>query len=368
MIQIDATLTGPAPRVVVCDFFCGCGGTSAGLRASGLKIAAGVDFDAHAAETYRRNFPEARFFETDVRDLSVAAFDDAIPAVQDGLVFAACAPCQPYSPLRRGSSKRSSDRTLLLQLLPFIEHHVPDVVLVENVPGMQAVPGGSTWSRFVTTLTKLGYHVMWNVVDCREYGVPQRRRRLVLLASLLAPLELPDPTHGPSRKPYSTVGEWIADLPPLRAGEAHPDDPNHRAGALGPLNLERIRALEEGEGRDRWPERLWLDCHRDRRGHQDAYGRLHRNRVAPVLTTKCTDITNGRYGHPTQDRALSVREAACLQTFPRTFEFSGGLKQTTRQVGNAVPVLLAQRLGERIVEHVIEYRAPLQGDGMRASR
>lgn len=320
-----------------------------------MSVSAGIDFDPNAAATYRYNFPEARFLEVDVRQLAAHQLEPVVSNQAGPLVFAACAPCQPYSSLRRGRSSRSSDRTLLLRLLPFIERFAPDVTLVENVPGMQVVPGGSTWARFVAALKRLGYYVFWDVVDCRSYGVPQRRRRLVLLASLLAPLSLPEPTHGPGRKPFATVGDWISGLPPLRAGQRDPYDSNHRAGDLGPLNLARIRALSEGGGRENWPDDLWLDCHRGHRGHQDAYGRLHRDRCAGVLTTKCTDLTNGRYGHPTEDRAISVREAACLQTFPRPYEFRGSLKETTRQVGNAVPVLLAKRLGDRIVEHVNEH-------------
>ncbi len=342
------------PQTAVVDFFCGCGGTSAGLRAAGMRIAAGIDCDSDAANTFRHNFPEAAFFESDVRELVIDALDDEIPSDRGALVLGACAPCQPYSSLRRGSRSATADRTLLLRLLPFVDHLRPDVVLVENVPGMQAVPGRSTWRRFVARLHDFGYRVNWEVVDCRFYGVPQRRRRLVLLASLRGPLTMPPPTHGPGRRPFTTVRDWISDLPVLRAGDCDSGDPNHRAGALGELNLTRIRVLSEGGSRREWPDHLWLDCHRDRKGHEDSYGRLHRDRCAPVLTTKCTDITNGRFGHPVQDRAISVREAACLQTFDRTFEFKGTFKATTRQVGNAVPVLLAQRLGEAIVAHLGE--------------
>lgn len=343
------------PHIAVLDFFCGSGGTSAGLRAAGLRIAAGVDFDPDAATTFRHNFPEAAFLEEDVRALAWESFEGVVGASCDALVLSACAPCQPYSALRHGGSGRSPDRTLLLRLLPFIEHLQPVVVLVENVPGMQKVPGRSTWNRFVVRLREIGYHVCWRVVDCRAYGVPQRRRRLVLLASAFAPLELPAPTHGPGIRPYTTVGPWLAGLPSLRAGEVDSSDSNHRAGGLGLLNLERIRALPEGGSRKDWPDHLWLECHRAHRGHQDYYGRLHRERCAPVLTTKCTDITSGRFGHPVEDRAITVREAACLQTFDRTFEFKGSFKSTTRQVGNAVPVLLARRLGDHIVAHLSDH-------------
>lgn len=341
------------PPVAVLDFFSGCGGTSAGLQAAGMRIAAGVDCDPSAAATYRRNFPDATFLEGDVRGIDVAALDAAAAGgAESGLVVSACAPCQPYSTLRRRNPPGNRDRSLLLTLLPFVDRLRPDAVVVENVPGMQKVQGASTFRRFVRALERGGYYVEWDVVDCRVYGVPQRRRRLVLLASRHGRLPLPAATHGPGLLPFATVQQWIGDLPPLEAGQVHPDDPNHRAGALGPLNLARIRSLKPGQGRESWPEHLWLECHRGFDGHEDVYGRLSPHAAAPVLTTKCTDLTGGRFGHPVQDRALSVREAACLQTFPRGFEFVGGLKSTTRQVGNAVPVLLAQRLGEKIVAHL----------------
>jgi len=345
------------PQVI--DLFCGCGGTSAGLRAAGMKIGVGVDNDPEAAATYRHNFSNAQFFEEDVRTLDIAALADCVDSKSGPIVLAACAPCQPFSTIR-GIGRRTSGKTLLLALVPIIDRVRPDYVLVENVPGIQEDSRHRSFGRFVGALRARGFHVAWEVVDCRAYGVPQRRRRLVLIASGHGRIGVPSPTHGPSLKPLSTVGEWIAGLPPLAAGEIHPVIANHRCGALGPVNLQRIRATDEGGDRESWPDELWLDCHRARRGHQDAYGRLHRNRPAPVLTTKCTGFTNGRFGHPTQDRAISVREAACLQTFPRNFEFLGGLRSTSRQVGNAVPVLLAQRIGETVVADV-EARAIASG-------
>jgi DNA (cytosine-5)-methyltransferase 1 len=141
-------------------------------------------------------------------------------------------------------------------------------------------------------------------------------------------------------------------LPPIQAGEVHPDVPNHRASALTPLNLQRLQATPPGGTRADWPEELTLKCHQNHRGHSDVYGRMRADSQAPVLTTKCTSISNGRFGHPYQDRPISVREAACLQTFPQDFVFEGSIKSSTRQVGNAVPVLLAQRMGMAFRSHV----------------
>ena len=149
--------------------------------------------------------------------------------------------------------------------------------------------------------------------------------------------------------------DWISHLPPLEHGEIHATVPNHQAAKLTDLNLRRIRATPPGGGRLDWPEDLRLDCHADHRGHSDVYGRMRWDATAPVLTTKCTSISNGRYGHPHQDRPISVREAASLQTFAEDFVFTGRIKSATRQVGNAVPVLLAQVMGDAILDHVAAY-------------
>jgi len=336
----------------VADFFCGCGGTSAGLRAAGMDIRFGLDIDAEASATYRRNFPDAEFLEGDVAGLDPSTVAALIGEGGGPLLVAACAPCQPYSTFASGSP-RDGRRTLLLRLVPILEELQPDYVLIENVPGLREPAPASTFNRFCKALARLGFDTTTAVVDCRDYGVPQRRRRLVLIASRHGAVELPAPTHGfaDGLLPSATVNDWIGDFPPINSGDVHPTVPNHQASALSPLNLRRIRATPEGGNRDDWPDELQLVCHKNHSGHSDVYGRLRRDGQAPVLTTKCTSLSNGRYGHPTQDRPISVREAASLQTFPTDFVFVGGIKSATRQVGNAVPVLLSQRMGEAIVRH-----------------
>lgn len=343
-----------ATTLRVADFFCGCGGTSEGLRLAGLDVVLGLDFDAEASATYRRNFSHAAFIERDIREVDPAEVRKILGGEATPLVMSACAPCQPFSTFRRKGADSERDRTLLPALLPFVDALSPDYLLVENVPGIQSAPDGP-FSLFVEGLYDQKYSVRWEVVDCQRYGIPQRRRRLVLVASRHGEVAVPPSTHGPGLQPISTVREWIGDLPPIAAGEAHPSVPNHVCGAIGDLNLRRLRASREHGSRLQWPQDLWLKCHRSHRGHSDVYGCMRSDAPAPVLTTKCTSLSNGRFGHPTQDRAISVREAACLQTFPRSFELIGGLKSTTRQVGNAVPVLLARRLGEAIAAHAYSH-------------
>lgn len=337
----------------VADFFCGCGGTSVGLRAAGMDVVFGLDCDGPAAATFRRNFPRAAFLEVDVRDCRPEEIASQVGRGDGHLLVSACAPCQPYSSFVRRTRGRSHDRSLLLRLIPILDLLRPAFVLVENVPGLDTKAPAGTLSRFCKALTRLGYSISWKVVDCQSYGVPQRRRRLVLMGSLLGQVEIPRPTHGPGLLPVATVLEWIADLPPLQAGETHTEVPNHVASALTDINLRRLRASKPGGDRFDWPSELRLACHKEHRGHSDVYGRMSWDAPAPALTTKCTGISNGRFGHPEQDRPISVREAACLQTFPRDFVFEGGIKTATRQVGNAVPPLLAQRMGEAFVRHLI---------------
>jgi len=166
-------------------------------------------------------------------------------------------------------------------------------------------------------------------------------------------------THGTARRPVATVRDWIDGLPAIAAGCTDSDDPDHRAAALSATNLRRIAATPEGGGREAWPRSLLLDCHRKFEGHSDVYGRLAWDRPAAGLTTRCISYSNGRFGHPNQDRALSVREAACLQTFPRRYRFVGSLESKARQVGNAVPPLMAKAIGKAFLAHARLGRAGL---------
>ena len=337
------------------DFFCGCGGTSAGLKKAGVEILAGIDIDPDAGRTFKKNFPEARFFLEDIRHLHPFNLEGIIDRDRSTpLLFSACAPCQPFT--KQKTIKRSKDDRLVLldELHRFVRVFRPDYIFVENVPGLKSVEAEKgPLIRFLGVLEKLKYKFDLKEPESQVYGVPQVRKRLVLVASQLGNICVPAPTHGPGavNPKYEGVWDWIGNLPKINAGETHETVKNHRAAALSEQNLKRMAATPEGGGRLHWPEDLRLKCHSHHSGHTDVYGRLRKNKPAAALSTRCISLSNGRYGHPTQNRAISVREAARLQTFEDSFEFVGSLNSMARQIGNAVPVRLAEVFGLHFNSH-----------------
>lgn len=348
-------------RVKVFDFFSGCGGASRGFLGAGMDVVFALDSDADAERTFTRNFPAAVFESGDIREADEAAVRELVAEQRPHhVLFCGCAPCQPFT--RQNTTRPDpgeDDRVpLLLEFLRFVKRCRPDVVFVENVPGIQKVrPDSEPLGGFIRGLKEAGYHQpAFRAVPLERYGVPQRRRRFLLLASRRGRLDLPPETHGPGtpNPEFATVRESIGDLPEIEAGESHAEIADHRAARLSALNLRRIRATPEGGGNRDWPEGLRLACHRETTGYTDVYGRMSWDRPASGLTTRCISYSNGRFGHPEQDRAISVREAACLQTFPRDFRFYGSLNSRARQIGNAVPVRLTEVVGRQVIEHLAE--------------
>lgn len=359
-------------KIVVFDFFCGCGGTSEGFREAGMDIVWALDNEPTAARTFRNNFPRAMFHEGDVNELDVAELKremDKYPGCRT--LFCGCAPCQPFTKQQTQKKKDDPRRHLLLSFAHFIEAAKPDFVFVENVPGVQKNQGGddSPFAQFLKIIDRLGYHYdkPGAVVAAQDYGAAQIRHRFIFLASRHRSVKIPEATHGPGKTPYKTVREAIADLPPIGAGEDYADSGAqitcHRAAALSAMNLARIRATpHDGGNRIAWGAKsgLHLKCHtrtktkdgkkkKKHSGHTDVYGRLWWDRPSTGLTTRCISYSNGRFGHPEQDRAISVREAARIQGFPDTFLFIGSLNDQARQVGNAVPVPLAKAVGDAFI-------------------
>ena len=329
------------------DLFCGAGGLTLGLRRAGWEVVAGIDLDESVGPTYENNNPGTMFLPADLRsvtDQEVQILQGTVPNAE--LLLAGCAPCQPFSKQCRPRSPRNSaEATLLGQFARLVTALLPKVVLMENVPGIAAVPGFSSFRRFLRTLHDLRYECDHRILNARDFGVPQHRRRYVLLAVHRSGAELPTPVDdaGPDAV---TVRATIEHFPAIDAGEADPTIPNHYAARLSAQNMQRIRATPaDGGSRRDWPDELTLNCHRKTLGFSDVYGRMWWDRVAPTLTSRCNSLSNGRFGHPEQNRAISLREAAALQTFPDDYEFFGAKNRIASWIGNAVPVSFAEALG-----------------------
>jgi len=337
------------------DLFCGAGGLTRGLRRAGWEVVAGIDVDPSVGETYRRNNSRTRFLAADLRSVTeddIRSLAGATPSRE--LLLAGCAPCQPFSKHRRvrGLAERP-DADLLLEFVRLVCALRPAVALMENVPGIASRLGRTTFPRFLDTLRVCGYECDHGVLNARDFGVPQHRRRYVLLAVRDAPAVLPTPAENPQLQDL-TVRRAIAQFPDIDAGETHPSIPNHCAACLSPLNWERIKATPpDGGSRRAWPLSLQLPCHqRAGIGFSDVYGRMWWDRVAPTLTSRCNSLSNGRFGHPEQNRAISLREAAALQTFPDDYEFVGPKNRVAAWIGNAVPVSFGEALGRAALQAV----------------
>ena len=334
------------------DFFCGAGGLTHGLRNAGIEVTTGIDNDIRCRLTYENNNDGAKFIRKDIADVELddLELDKPLPK-SNKVLFAGCAPCQPFSSHRKDSRQRP-EATLLSQFGRLVCVARPDYVLLENVPGLAKVRGFSTFRRFLNMLDKFNYRYIFSFLDAQYYGVPQKRRRLVLLAARRQQVSLPEPKYGDNLRPVKTVRDAIADFPPIAAGECHPTVLNHVAARITKINLKRLQATPiDGGDRRAWPPNLHLACHANNHlGHTDVYGRMHWDRPAPALTGKCASISNGRYGHPEQNRAISLREAAALQSFPNKYKFFGYNKNISTQIGNAVPVKFAEELGRHILQ------------------
>lgn len=335
------------------DLFCGAGGLTHGLEKAGIDVAVGVDLDPACAYPFEAN-NKARFLEKSVTELK----SDEVSPIFDGAQFsllAGCAPCQPFSKYSQGRSDESDDRwNLLSQFQRLVRETKPDVVTMENVPRLKRE---DVFASFVKSLQSQGYHVWNEVVNCAQHGVPQQRERLVLLASRLGPISL-----APSTTKPKTVEAVIGKMPPLAAGEVDSKDPLHQAAGLTPLNMRRMKASTPGGSWRDWDPDLVAECHKKKTGktYPAVYGRMKWEEPSPTMTTQFFGFGNGRFGHPEQNRAISLREGAMLQSFPKRYKFCRPkdtiyFSRIGRLIGNAVPVKLGQAIGKAIVKHVEEY-------------
>jgi DNA (cytosine-5)-methyltransferase 1 len=353
----------PADDVACADLFCGAGGLTHGLISAGVPVIAGVDIDEACEHPYESNNPGASFHTRDVAKLEASEVESWFGTASIR-VLAGCAPCQPFSTYTQRYETRGTQRWgLLNHFARLVKQLQPDIVTMENVP---TVTKHDIFDDFVAALRRRGYEVWYGVADSADYGLPQRRRRTVLLASLGGPIRLREPDSSSPK----TVRDVLAELPAIGHGESHDEDPLHVSSRLSALNFERIKASRPGGSWRDWPKRLIAECHlRDTgRSYPGVYGRMAWDQPAPTLTTQFYGFGSGRFGHPDQDRALSLREGAILQGFPKTYSFVPDgeriqFKVLGRLIGNAVPVELGRAVGESILDHI--GRSPLPPSAQR---
>lgn len=347
---------GRLPRIEVVDLFCGIGGLSYGMKCRGMHIMGGFDIDGSCRYAYETN-NETKFFFKDIK--LVTGNDIAKLYSKKGIrILAGCAPCQPFSSYAHTNKKKDPNKyDLLYEFGRLVKETRPDIVTMENVPSILTFDLKPVFPDFVRVLEANGYNVTYRIVFCPDYGIPQTRKRLVLLASRLGKISLMDKTCEQGK--YKTVGDTIRDLEPLAAGESSKTDALHRCRTLTPLNLARIHNTPYGGSWKDWPEDLILKCHKKESGKSfgSVYGRMKWEEPSPTITTECTGIGNGRFGHPEQDRALSLREAALLQTFPKSYKFfederNISMNNASRYIGNAVPPRLGEVIAESIKLHI----------------
>lgn len=342
----------------VVDLFCGIGGLTHGFVREGFEISCGIDSDESCRYAYEANNPMASFKQRDVSEVMEDHWHSLFPDGCDVRILVGCAPCQPFSNYTNFVDKESEAKDRRWNLLTVfgeaVETLLPEIVSMENVPQLVKHP---VFDVFHDTLKCNGYHVWWKIIECADYGVPQTRKRLVLMASRYAPISLEPATH--SREYRVKVEDAIGGLPPIEAGKADPNDALHRASTLSEINLNRLRHSKPGGTWRDWPEELRLECHRKSSGesYKSVYGRMKWDELSPTITTQCNGIGNGRFGHPDQLRAISLREAALLQTFPVGYRFVKPDKpfnftNLARHIGNAVPVALAAAIARSIRTHL----------------
>ena len=344
------------------DLFCGVGGLTYGLQQAGINVVAGLDIDETCKYPFEEN-NDATFISKDIRKFTGAELSELYPEGSIKLLVG-CAPCQPFSAQTRKNKNRTSDErwSLLDDFGRLVEKVNPHLIAFENVPLLRKE---NIFTNFCNKLRSLYYYLYPEIVYCPDYGVPQKRRRLVLIASTWDKFELLPKTHSSSPEdellPFQTVEDTIGNLPKINDGEECQQDPLHRSRKLSDMNKERIKQSKPGGTWEDWDEALRLPCHKKSsgKGYTTVYGRMAWDDLAPTITTQFNNLGSGRFGHPEQHRAFSLREGALLQTFPEGYKFTEPdspitVSRIASYIGNAVPVELAKVIGESIQKHVKE--------------
>lgn len=341
--------------VVAIDLFCGIGGLTHGLQLAGLPVVAGIDIEKTCKFAYEEN-NKAKFILEDITKISSNELKKYYPK-NSIKVLVGCAPCQPFShyTLRYNKNgKKDNKWRLIYYFSNLVSDILPDIISMENVPKLIKE---KVFFDFITKLQELGYYYTWQIVDCASYGVPQSRKRLVLLASKLGEIKLIPPKY--DKEHYLTVRDAIGQLPHLEDGEIDTIDALHCSSKLSPKNKLRIKQSIPGGTWKDWDDDLKLVCHKKNSGESygSVYGRMEWDKPSPTITTQYYGYGNGRFGHPEQDRALSMREGALLQSFPPYYKFIDPKQRINKRtlgmhIGNAVPVELGKAIGISILQHI----------------
>ena len=343
--------------VSVVDLFCGIGGLTHGFIREGFNVVAGVDVDESCKYAYEKN-NKSKFISKSVTDLASTELDGLFGDSKIKILVG-CAPCQPFSSYTfKDPEKKDNEKwKLLYEFQRLILESKPDIISMENVSQLINFKKAPVFDDFIKNLKNEGYFTHFEIVNCKEYGIPQNRKRLVLLASKLGGINLIPKTHNKTN--FITVKDAISYLPPIQDGEFHENDKLHFARKLSALNKIRIQNTPYGGSWKDWPQDLILECHKRESGksYSSVYGRMRWDEPSPTMTTHCVGFGNGRFGHPEQDRGISLREASILQSFPENYvffkdddEFSSVM--IARQIGNAVPVRLGEVIAKSIKEHL----------------
>jgi len=342
-------------KIEAIDLFCGIGGLTYGLQEAKIKVIAGLDNDKSCEYSYTKN----NITKFICKDVSKYNFEVMKKMYSKGSikVLAGCAPCQTFSSHAFKVKDKESDKrwNMIDHFLRGIKEIEPDIISMENVRGITRT---EIFSKFVTSVQSMGYKVSYKVINCADYGIPQNRNRLVFLASKLGDIAIPTKTH--SKENRVTIKEIIKDLPKIKSGETHQKDKVHVSRNLMDINIKRIKQSKPGGTWRDWDKKLLPNCYRKASGqtYSTVYGRMSWDKVSPTITTQFSSYGSGRFGHPEQDRAISIREGALLQTFPKEYDFGEEIRtvEVSRHIGNAVPPELGQVIGETIVKHIGEVK------------
>ncbi len=329
------------------DFFCSGGGMTYGMRQAGINVIAGIDNDPDVRETYEKNNPGTKFIQADVfklKEIDLSKYT-GIEKDDDDLILIGCSPCQYWSIVNRNKESSKASKDLLKEFHRFVKYYNPGYVVVENVPGLEKNAEESGLKEFIDYLKNNGYEVEWDIYNLNEYGIPQSRKRFSLIADRVTKKKIKPEKSDKKPVVRDFIGEHNG-FPKVEAGHKDTSPFQHTVAGLSKENLEVLKRTPKNGGNTVKERKYWKG-----KGFKDSYSRMSWDKPAPTITTKFFSISNGRFAHPEEDRAISLREGATLQTFPEDYVFyTKSIQATARMIGNAVPPEFARRIGEAIIK------------------